>query len=509
MRFFIFLLLLSLAIRGTSQTILSGDINARISAIIAAMPGDSGDDYTKPSNNQIDDWKTMVGNVLNGDYVTADGQADALGYELYAFTDNTAGDKLYYLLEEKGSSTSYWGTYIFNPAPCRANLAIQSPHPKKDFNTGKQGVYVFHKLDAKAFMLSGTNRCNHSDASLCSGTTTVCTGGSASYPISDLAHVDTSIWQATTETLLSVVSDVVFVQLHGFTKDVSDPYVIMSNGARNTPAPDYIPLVRDGMLAADMTLTFKIGHIDLAWDRLLGFFNTQGRMINNSADDCMTNAATATGQFIHIEQEKTKLRDDQTGWDKLYSGLANAFSCLILPLELLTFTANVDLNGHVKLQWTTASEVNINAIIVEHSKDGRHFIAIGETVPQGASESINPYNYLDENADVGLHYYRLKITDLDGAQQFSEIIAIRLTATEKPILVSPNPFRDQLTIEVNDPQIRTIQVFDISGKLVQNLEPALDRQYVLVGQSLQKGMYWVVGLDGSGNRVGQVAVVKE
>jgi len=82
-----------------------------------------------------------------------------------------------------------------------------------------------------------------------------------------------------------------------------------------------------GLQIADPSLTFKAAHIDTTWTRLIGFTNVQGRMINNSADHCNTSAVTTTGNFIHIEQEKTKLRDDSTGWYKVYQALSAAFPC--------------------------------------------------------------------------------------------------------------------------------------------------------------------------------------
>ena len=103
------------------------------------------------------------------------------------------------------------------------------------------------------------------------------------------------------------------------------PYVIMSNGTRITPDPDYISVLRDELFVIDNTLTFKIPHIDLSWSRLIAFTNVQGRYINNSTNPCTMNATQCTGQFIHIEQEKSKLRQDFIGWLKMYEALSNTF----------------------------------------------------------------------------------------------------------------------------------------------------------------------------------------
>jgi hypothetical protein len=100
----------------------------------------------------------------------------------------------------------------------------------------------------------------------------------------------------------------------------------MSNGTRITPDPDYITILRDELYAIDNALTFKIAHIDLSWSRLIAFTNVQGRYINYSTNPCTMNATQCTGQFIHIEQEKSKLRQDFIGWLKMYEALSNTFS---------------------------------------------------------------------------------------------------------------------------------------------------------------------------------------
>jgi len=141
-----------------------------------------------------------------------------------------------------------------------------------------------------------------------------------------MAHVIDAIWQKTTESVHDNFSDTYFIQLHGFSKQSTDPYVIMSNGTRETPFPDKISELRDFLLIEDNTLTFKIGHLDLTWNRLLGFTNTNGRYINSSINPCNENADETNGRFLHIEQEKTKLRDDSIGWLKMANALSATFN---------------------------------------------------------------------------------------------------------------------------------------------------------------------------------------
>jgi len=303
----------------------TGQIFIEISNIISSIPGHSGDDYNDPNVSELNSWGSIIDDVLAGNYSEADLTADLIGYDLVQFLDTSElVHKTYYILKNNGSN--YWGMYVYNPDYCRP-LVIQSPHPLKEFNTGKQGIYIFQKTEALFFCLSGTGRCNHSSYSSCDGTTSVCSGSSESFRISDMSHSVSSIYQKTTDKLFTGFSNTYFVQLHGFGKLTSDPYVILSNGTQVTPGLDYIALLKNNLLIEDNTLTFKIAHIDLSWTRLRGFKNTQGRLINSSTDACYADATSTDGRFMHIEQEKTKLRDDETGWDKMANALINTFVC--------------------------------------------------------------------------------------------------------------------------------------------------------------------------------------
>jgi len=148
-------------------------------------------------------------------------------YRIIEYTDNSVFPSVtYYLLQMNQGGSNYWGTYIFNPNPDRAQLVIQSPHPKKDYNTGKQGFYVFREVGARAFFLSGTSRCSSSSYSICDGTTSVCTGSSEDYRMPDQAHTNDGTFQITTERMINNNSDLVFIQLHGFSKS----HILIPNG---------------------------------------------------------------------------------------------------------------------------------------------------------------------------------------------------------------------------------------------------------------------------------------
>lgn len=374
----------------------SGSLFDEIATIITNMPGNSGNNYAHPTLTQQNSWSSILANLFNQNYAKASDTANAIGYNLVKFVDTTGiENSTYYML--KTNSANYWGTYVYYPNYTKS-LVIQSPHPKKDFNTGKEGVFVFMKTEALFFALSGTSRCNNSNYSSCDGTTTVCSGSSENYRISDLSHNVSTIFQTTTAVIFNTFNESHFIQLHGFSKLTSDPYIILSNGTQLTPSPDYISIFKTNIENEDTVLTFKLAHIDLSWTRLRGFYNTQGRLINASSNYCNANATVTNGRFMHLEQEKTRLRNDSTGWVKVANALNNTFSSSSLPSEeiaaknkfnvypnpgsnLVTIEADSIAIKEFKIYNMLGQELTSKIKIVNHT---HHIITVNiENLPRG------------------------------------------------------------------------------------------------------------------------------
>lgn len=341
MKRILFLLFISLSLSVFSQTD-TGDLEVYLNNKLSNMPGETGNDYKVPTSGNLTTWENIINAILTDDISTARTQAATVNYQIVTYTNTSLSlNRTFYVLEEKNSQTNYWGTYVFSKNPDRNNLVLQAPHSDHDFNTGKQAVYAFNRLNNIALFLNGTQRCNNTTASSCDGTTTVCSGSSAAFRVSDQAHNGNNMFQKTTEVLFNQISNSVFIQLHGFSKKSTDPYVIISNGTDKVPATDYGTMIKNQLFAADNSLTFKLAHIDTDWDRLRGFTNTQGRLINGSVNPCETSASATSGRFIHLEQEKTKLRQDAAGWEKMNVALSNVFS---KTLSVENFSKKILLN---------------------------------------------------------------------------------------------------------------------------------------------------------------------
>ncbi|GEM_PF-1891182 len=337
--------LLSAPVTSYSQVSASGDLTARIDSIIALIPGETPANlYVGPNSSQQTLWRSIIQDMLNADYSSAHSSASSIDYEVVAFTDNTQSpSKTFYILERKPTATSYyWGTFIFNPDARRPKLVIQCPHPVQNINTGYQGLRVFETADAWIYFVAGTSKCNSTSYSPCDGTSTSCSETEEPYRDCDQAHIVTGTFQMTTEEILSVASDIIVIQPHGYSRYEDDPSIIMSNGTYFVPTEDPLPALRDNLLLIDNTLTFKLPHLE-SWAYYVGRDNAQGRLMNQAPDPCTDYATSSSGQFIHLEQRYTGLRDNATNWMKL----ANAV--------VLTFPALGQITSAQSGSWTSAS----------------------------------------------------------------------------------------------------------------------------------------------------------
>ena len=145
-----------------------------------------------------------------------------------------------------------------------------------------------------------------------------------------------------------------------------------------------------------------------------------------------------------------------------------------LPVTWLSFTAN-QVNNNVHLIWETVFEINNDYFTIERSENGIEFMSLGTIQGAGNSATTVSYEFFDERPTIGLSYYRIKQTDINGSKDYSKLIAIeydpfeKSTYNEPHVMIFPNPVKgDILYINVNGPihsRDVEISILDGNGKV--------------------------------------------
>ncbi|QLH44210.1 MAG: hypothetical protein HWD58_00365 [Bacteroidota bacterium] len=83
-----------------------------------------------------------------------------------------------------------------------------------------------------------------------------------------------------------------------------------------------------------------------------------------------------------------------------------------------------------QINWSTGMEQNSKHFVVRRSMDGIHFIPVSDMIPSqapnGNSQSILNYRFIDSKPEAGINYYRIRQTDFDLKMHYTEIKSIVL-----------------------------------------------------------------------------------
>ena len=183
-----------------------------------------------------------------------------------------------------------------------------------------------------------------------------------------------------------------------------------------------------------------------------------------------------------------------------YGGLNDGFSgkslnqianCLtVLPIELLTFTANCKGNA-ILLKWSTATETNNDFFSIEKSIDAINYELLGKVNGAGNSSQTLNYSFVDPNPIEGTGYYRLKQTDFGGKYKYSKIISVNCVKIKpENIIVYPNPASYSITIELlGNNRTLPLEIINAKGQTV--FSGTITNKTNLTTSGLISGMYFI------------------
>lgn len=162
-----------------------------------------------------------------------------------------------------------------------------------------------------------------------------------------------------------------------------------------------------------------------------------------------------------------------------------------LPVEVMNFNLEQQINQQITIFWQTASEFNNDYFTVEKSADGSIWSLVDRIKGAGTSNKLISYQVFDDFPGSGIYYYRLKQTDYDGKSSIVSLKKIKLDHFEAD-KVYPNPAVNHLSIEISEEY--PLKLFIANG---QDLTPMVefifrsDSKITLDISSLEPGLYFV------------------
>ncbi|WP_324672139.1 hypothetical protein [Hymenobacter sp. GOD-10R] len=170
-------------------------------------------------------------------------------------------------------------------------------------------------------------------------------------------------------------------------------------------------------------------------------------------------------------------------------GTATSFcSGTPLPVVLTAFTATRQA-GQVRLQWTTAQELDNSYFVVERAADGYSFMPLQQVSGHGNTQQATHYSAVDAAPlAAATSYYRLRQVDANGTATYSPVATVTAEAglAQVKLALVPNPA--QHAVRVQGTQAGNLQLLDGAGRVLRT-QSAQEQELDLTG--IQPGLYIV------------------
>jgi len=221
------------------------------------------------------------------------------------------------------------------------------------------------------------------------------------------------------------------------------------------------------------TASVDVGAVDITFD-LTGLGNVDPshlRLIVDADQDGVFSNETALAGAEHVGGDSYRFSGVTALEDGVRFTLGTTnIDFTPLPIELVTFQAQLLGNRNVELKWATATEWNNDFFTVERSADLDTWIAIATVAAVGHSNALVEYTTSDAAPLQGVNYYRLRQTDEDGTSTTSSIEVVEIKGNPaRDLRVFPNPTNGVLYISTSCQEAgpMEVSVLDDKGRMVK------------------------------------------
>ena len=165
-------------------------------------------------------------------------------------------------------------------------------------------------------------------------------------------------------------------------------------------------------------------------------------------------------------------------------------ACSPLPITLASFDGE-RIHSRNQLTWVTLSEFESEGFEIQRSSNTVDWNTISFVPSKGNINQMTSYVFDDISPNLGPNYYRLKMVDLDGSFEFSEVVRIQVPTEQ--IRIFPNPVnQDFITVFPGGNQIEHVDIVDLTGRTVVAGSPIPSETGSISIRDVQPGLYLVL-----------------
>lgn len=240
--------------------------------------------------------------------------------------------------------------------------------------------------------------------------------------------------------------------------------------------------------------------------------NTTGGYFSNSSRRISALHTYTGGYSLNINSYTTSLQDYDPGAGAPAgnggiivpngqggTSWINNQGCIPLPTTVLAIRLDY-FTGVLKdkkglLKWRSSFEENIRDFEIQKSLNGRDFSLLTHVAPKNISGS--EYNAEDVTLATGSNFYRLKVINLDGTVDYSQVVKINYKkGSPSGWSVYPNPAEGDVSLVYQSVVSKkiTVQLTDVAGKLINRSVHQItagNNKINIPAQRLTTGMYLI------------------
>lgn len=164
-----------------------------------------------------------------------------------------------------------------------------------------------------------------------------------------------------------------------------------------------------------------------------------------------------------------------------------------LAVKLIDFNVKNNIKNQAEINWAVEDEAVVSYFEIEKSDNAELFKSIGKVF----SENNKSFQFIDNEVNNEMSYYRVKSIEPNGEISYSKILALQSKEfTIKSAKIFPNPVNEIIQIEFENNNLgkMNIVVLDTKGSVVlvkNNLQINKQNQIELDSKMINSGIYFI------------------